>query len=318
MKGQRLPLGVDVGATRVRVLEARMTAAGPRVHAVATRNLIPGASSSGGISDTAHVAAMVRESLEELRTKERRCVCSIGEPDAVIRALSLPRMTAFERLRAARFEAERHVEYSVDQAVVQVHANGSGGWTLGVARSSAVETRTAALRAAGLRPVAMDHESLALLRAFPEFDAVLDVGYQRASLHAGRADSPVTFQVFSGGADVTRGIRSDLDIDDASAEKRKRILGTAGAGERARRLLTADIAALIRSGREAQPIERIAIVGNSARLNGLAFDLERATEARCETAISHLLRSESYPDDVLRSCAPDWALAGGLALWSVR
>jgi Tfp pilus assembly PilM family ATPase len=167
-----------------------------------------------------------------------------------------------------------------------------------------------------LKPVAVDHEACALARALPEFDAIVDVGHQRSSVHVLTGQTPLTLQAYNGGADVTRAIERELSLDERTAEKRKRILGTAGAGERARAALTSDIAALLQNARAARPVARVALVGNAVRLGGLAADLEAATGALCEVPVSDALRSGAYPDDVIRSSAPDWTLAAGLALWS--
>lgn len=320
MKRRGLPLGIDIGTTRVRVVETEPHAHGMRIRAVAARELSSGSSSSGALEDPEYVAALIEDAVCELGTRERRCVCAIGEPDALLRPLKFPRMTSVERERAARFEAKRYIEYPAEEAVIRIHPvdPGAGMWALGIARSSAVITRTAALRAAGLKPVAMDHEACALARALPGFDAIVDVGHQRTSLHVIGNQTPVTLQAYNGGADVTRAIERELSLDSKTAEKRKRILGTAGAGERARAALTSDLAALIHQARSTHAISRIALVGNAARLAGITADLESTTGALCEMPVSDALRGEHYPDDVIRSSAPDWTLAAGLALWSTN
>lgn len=319
MRTRTIPLGIDIGTTRVRVVESEPFGQGARIRAVAVREVSNGASSSGALEDPEYIAALIEDALEELGTRERRCVCAIGEPDALMRPLRFPKMTSLERERAARFEAQRHVEYPIEEAVVRVHPvhAASGLWALGIARSSAIVTRVAALRAARLKPVAIDHEACALSRALPGFDAIVDVGHQRTSMHIITKDTPRTLQAYNGGADVTRAIERELSVDGQTAEKRKRILGTAGAGERARASLTSDIAALVHQARSTQAISRVALVGNAARLAGIAVDLESATGALCEMPVSEVLRGRHYPDDVIRSSAPDWTLAAGLALWSV-
>lgn len=318
MKSRALPLGVDIGTTRIRVVESEPCAQGARIRAVAAREMPSGASSSGALEDPEYVAAIIEDALAELGTRERRCVCAIGEPDALLRPLKLPKMTSIERERCARFEAQRYIEYPAEEAVIRIHPidRGMGLWALGIARSSAIVTRVAALRAARLRPVAMDHEACALARALPGFDAIVDVGHQRTSLHLMTKQTPVTIQAYNGGADVTRAIERELSLDTQTAEKRKRILGTAGAGERARAALACDVAALIHHARGMHAISRIALVGNAARLAGIAADLESATGALCEMPVSDALRGDNYPEDVIRSSAPDWTLAAGLALWS--
>jgi len=317
MSARTLPLGIDIGATRLRVLEAHVTAQGPRLRAAAVREISSGAASSGSIRDADYVAALIDDALVELGTRERRCVTAIGEPDALLRSVRFPKMTSGERERSARFEAQRHVDFPIDEALVRVHPvdRSNDVWALGIARTTAVSTRIAALRAAKLKVLAVDHEACAFGRALPRFDAIVDIGFQRVSLHVMTREAPATFQVFNGGADITRGIERDLSVDESTAEKRKRILGTAGAGERARTVLTADIAALIRSARATHAISRVGLVGNGARLPGLAADIEAATGALCEVPVSDTLRSEGYPEDVVRSSAPDWTLAAGLALW---
>ena len=318
MSRRTLPLGIDIGTTRVRVADIESTPQGLRIRAVAVRDVSGGTSSSGALEDPQYVGALLEDALAELGTRERRCVCAIGEPDALLRTLTLPKMTSVERERAARFEAQRHIEYPVEEAVVRIHPVDApaGIWALGIARSSAIVTRLAALRAAGLKPAAMDHEACALARALPGFDAIVDVGHQRTSLHIITKGAPVTLQAYNGGADVTRGIERELSLDAQSAEKRKRILGTAGAGERARASLTSDIAALITQGRTLHAISRVAFVGNASRLAGISADLESATGALCETPVSDALRGQNYPEDVVRSSAADWTLSVGLALWS--
>lgn len=318
MKRRTLPLAIDIGTTRIRALEAEPNAGEMFVRAVAVRELSAGSSTPGCLGAPEYIATLLEDTLAELGTRERRCVCAIGEPDALLRPLVLPKMTMLERERAAKFEAQRHVDYPVEEAVVRIHAIDTiqGLWALGVARSSAIDARLAALRAAGLKPVGIDHEACALVRALPGYDAILDIGYQRTSLHVVTKQTPVTLHAYNGGADVTRAIERDLSIDTHSAEKRKRILATAGAGERARAALASDITSLIAHARATQAISRVAVVGNAARLAGITADIELATGASCEIPVSEVLRRSRYPEDVIRSSAPDWTLAAGLALWS--
>lgn len=311
------PLGVDIGATRVRIVEARP---GPGGHAVlrsAVRDLTEGASSSGAITDVAYLAAVLEDAVEELGTRERRCVCAVGEPDARYAVVAFPAMRAAERERAARFEAEKHCSFPVADAVVRVHRAAASGtaWVLGMARSAAVRTRMTALRQARLRPIAMDHEAFALKRALPGFDAVLDVGFRRSSLHCFADGEMFSLTAFGGGDDVTRAIERDLRVDRTAAEKRKRIVGTAGAGERARSALVTDITGLIEQASRRVRLSRIAMVGNGSRLCGLDSDVSRASGTGCTLAVSPLLAGPSYPQDVVRSSAPDWTLAASLAQW---
>ncbi len=121
----------------------------------------------------------------------------------------------------------------------------------------------------------------------------------------------------TGGAAVTRGIAAELSIDMPTAERRKRILGCAGAGLMASDEVIAAIAALVDRARLRATIERIAVTGNGARLPNFARDLEEATSAITEMPVPDVLHTAAYPVDVVRAATPDWALAASLALWSV-
>jgi type IV pilus assembly protein PilM len=317
MRKRWLPLGVDIGATRLRIAQAYTQGGTARLHAVAVRDISEGVASSGVVADTTHVAALLEDALDELGTRARRCIIAIGAPDALLKSVRFPKMSALERERSARFEAQRYAAFPVEETAVRVHPaqRNSDVWMLGIARNAAILTRCAALRAARLKPLAIDHEACALIRTFPQYDAILDIGHRRCTLHVSREDAPVTLQVLSGGSDLTRAIQRDLCLDELTAEKRKRILGTAGAGERARAALVTDIATLVEQGRRLVPIERVALCGNGARLPGLSRDLESATKARVETPVGSALHNADYPEDVIRSSAPDWTLAAALALW---
>lgn len=317
-----LPLGIDIGATRARIAfaEARKDGGG-RVRAVVCRDLPQGVSSSGEIESPELVAAVLEEMLGELDVRERRCVSAIGVPAASIRVVRFPKMSWAERSRAARFEAQRFVNWDMETepSVVRVHPidRDENLYAVGVTRSQAADSRIAALRAARLKPVAVDHDAFALRRCLPFGDAIVDVGAERTTLHAFGQSGPLSWFVPSGGAEVTRGIARELSIDVPTAERRKRILGAAGAGTAAREALVAQIAELVDRARGRASITRVALTGNGARLPGLASDLELATGAIVEIPVAELLHTDAYPEDVIRAAAPDWTLAAGLSMWGV-
>lgn len=301
-------IGIDIGSTGVRAARARAAGRLLQIECVAAREF--GSVQDIETMDVAHLAAIVEDAVRELKTRERRCVCAIGEPDAVLRPARFPKMRTAERERAARFEAAKHTAAS-GETVVRIHTAGPGEWALGIARPESVSARARVLRQAGLKPAAIDHESYALLRAFPDFDAVLDVGEERSCLHVRSTGVPLTYLAHVGGADVTAGIERDIGLDRRTAEKRKRILGTAGAGEASRDRLVTELASLLKRLNHAH----VALTGNGSRLCGLAEDLSRIAGAQVEVAVPPSLRDPFYPPDVAAAAAPDWSLACGLALW---
>jgi Tfp pilus assembly PilM family ATPase len=265
------------------------------------------------------IAAIIEDLRREIDGTERRCVVSLAASVAALRLVRFPKMSASERRRAARFEADRFAGWDAKNvaSIVRVHPvdKTDNVHAVGIAREDALRARIACVSRAGLRPVGVDHDACVMRRAFPFSDAVLDVGHRQATLHAFAAAGPISLRIACGGADVTRAIGADLAIDATAAEKRKRILGTAGAGEAARESFVALVSAAVHKARERVPVRRLALTGNGARLPGLAAGIEAATGAIAEMPVSDVLRAGAYPDDVIRAAAPDWTLAACLASW---
>jgi type IV pilus assembly protein PilM len=309
-----LPLGVDLGSTRMRIALCEGNGAEVRLQAVSSREV-----SSEAYDDASIAAALLEEMLGELRTRERRCVTAVGAPDAVVRAFTFPKMTWGERLRAARFEASRFVPALVpgDGVTVRVHAAQREHQTyfIGAARSDVIARRVALMRNARLRVVGVDYDALALARLIAGVDAIFDIGCDRSTLHVSREPGG-SYCVAAGGASVTHGIARDLAIDYATAERRKRILGATGAGANERDELVRVLGDAIVQARTRSAVERIALVGNGAKLPGLAEGIEARTGTSVDIPVAPMLESGEYPHDVLRAAAPDWTLAAALASWS--
>lgn len=316
-----LPLGIDIGTTRVRVAHAVRESGGARIVGIAVRDLSSGSASSGEIAEPQYVATLIEDAVAELGVKHKACVCSIAEPHASIRPLRLPKMRNEEKHRAAEFEALRIVDYPIEEATIRIRSidRDRGLYALGVARTNVLRSRIAAIRMAKLKPVAVDHESCAFARAFLRYDAVVDIGFERLSLHVPvRGGTPVTFYASVGGEHVTRSIARDLAIDAYSAEKRKRILGTAGAGDLGRNRLTSEIVGLLAAARNRSfDIRTVAFTGNGSRLPRLLGDVEDAGGASCTVVAGNAFETSDYPEDAIRAGAADWTLAAALATWSV-
>lgn len=303
-----LPLGVDVGAARTRVALVECDTAGqPHLVAVATRR-------TG--DDAAHAIAEARA---ELRTPERRCVLALGAPDALLRTVAFPAMRRMERARAARFEAQRFISYPLREAAVRAERAGGERCVVGIARRSALDERILAARRAGLRPVAVDDVAFGLVRAFAYADAIVDVG-ERATLLVVPGDPVPSVRTLAiGGGALTAAVVASLGIDAAAAERRKRTIGLAGAGEYARDALVEQIAAALIDHRASAraDMRAIALAGNGARLPGLAEALERAAAIPVRLGALAAGTSDALPADVVRAASPDWGLAYGLALWEL-
>lgn len=308
MRAGTLPLGIDLGAVRVRVALARRAPdASAELVAVATRQF------------EHDPAAALTEAVAELHTRERRCVFGLGEPRALLRNIRFPAMRRGEQDRAARFEATQFVDYPIREAIVKVVPFGSDGDAMiGVVRKDVIGSLVAFAHTAKLRVSAVDNNAFALRRALPDVDAVLDVGFEDSRLHIFTGRFPIGRRFPIGGAAFSQAIARALGCDAATAERRKLAHGVAGCGEIVLEALVAEVASALAECRAAGlgDVREIALVGNGSRLNELPAALERATAVRVRPAALPPGTSHTLPPDVLRAAAPDWCLAYGLARWT--
>lgn len=316
-----LPLGVDLGSSRVRIAQSERVNGALRLARMATRDLPDGAVTAEAIAEPELLAAVIEDAYAEVGTRERRCVMSIGAEIAALRIVRFPPMHESERRRAARFEAERIAPWDIGAVPTVVRAHpvdrGEHVYGVGVARAAALAARNACIAASGLRPIAADYDACALQRAFPKYDAVLDVGLRRTALHVFASTGPLTLILPSGGADMTRAIASDLGIEIAAAERRKCLLGSAGAGLAGRDAFVESVRSALATARERVPgLRRVAATGNGSRLGALLETIESVCDVRVELPLSESMEGATYPHDVLRACAQDWTLAASLSGWA--
>jgi Tfp pilus assembly PilM family ATPase len=303
-----LPLGVDIGRRRVRVALTALAGGEPKLLAVA------------GHDHDGDPAEALRWAIEDLQTKERRCVLALAPPDALLCTAEFPAMSPWERVSAARFEAGRFIDYPIGEAAVSiVRMSVPQRWALGVVRRSAMAAALDVAKRAQLRPLAVDDMALALGRSHPDADAAIDVGKEATRLTIFGASIPYVVRLPIGGEAMTAAIAQSLGIDAATAEERKRSVGFGGAGDAPRDAL---IGALSEALAEARAdgytaVRNIVLCGNGSRIPGFGSAIERATGYATSPATLPPDCSDTLPPDVLRAAAPDWSVAFGLSLWSI-
>jgi hypothetical protein len=159
----------------------------------------------------------------------------------------------------------------------------------------------------------MDYEPFALRRAFPSADAILDIGFRQSRLYGRLAQPFRTLSIDSGGAAFTAAIASTLSIDIAEAERRKRLVGAAGACDPELDAFVRRVCAALEALRERAIVRTLGITGNGSRVPGL---IERvATAASVLVELPTHAAEDAYPPGA--SFAYDYALAASLAAWAL-
>ncbi|MBX3374399.1 MAG: pilus assembly protein PilM [Phycisphaeraceae bacterium] len=227
--GQCGPIGFDIGAVGLRVLQLRTASSGLRVVGAAMLPRTPGGS---GLPSADRLESL----LAHAGFRGRRCVLSLPREVVRLQSVRLPAMSDDELREAARWEAAER--FGLDRQGLEadfIRTGLSAGGNekreeiiiVAVAHDDLmppVET----LLAAGLHPVAVETGFFALTRLFSrrhrreaderDVRVILDVGHSASTLIVLRGGS-IAFakQISVGGRDLDEKVRERLDIEPESA-----------------------------------------------------------------------------------------------------
>ncbi len=301
VRRRELPLGIDIGASKLRMAYARDYPTGASVEAVTSRNREEGC-------DGDWLSAMLEEMREDLGARTRSCSMALDSEEATVDLLSLPNLSYRDRTAAAHIEARRRYQSLEDRRVRLFSTERPGHFLLVTAPLASIALRKNVASKAGLHLVALSVDGLAWNRFVPKEVKVVDIGVESTRLHTNESGVPTVAHFPVGGNAVTREMAGALGIDERSAEKRKRILGLSGAGDRLVTILAEWICERFENGEGSAPAG-LMLVGNGSRLPELRRMLaDRLAHRTWRTACAQLERSR-YPEDIRRAAFSDWALS---------
>ncbi len=172
-------IGLDIGSRAVRAAELTVKGGHTTLQRFAQVELPVGAVADGEVVDSAAVGEALKQLWAEGKFSHRRVVVGVSSQRAIVRLADVPAMTDAELRTALKFEAEDLIPIPVEEAVLDFSTVDRRLATtdpteppkmrilLAAAQRDMVNGHLGALKAAGLRPVAVDPVALALLRAVP-------------------------------------------------------------------------------------------------------------------------------------------------------
>jgi len=225
--------GIDVGAGGIKAVRIK-PGKRPKLVAVALIEFPPDASVVEPIS------ADLRYLLSEKKLGRKNVITQVPGKDLTIRSLSLPKMPLAELGEAVRWEAKRHISYSLDSALVEYLITGEKkegtvdkvDLVMVAAEESKVREHLLLFDDARIKITAVDANALALrnILFFVGENAAADT--LAVDIGAGKMEIDIFKQgilrfsrcLETGGADLTRLVSDDLNISIQDAEAFKREL----------------------------------------------------------------------------------------------
>ncbi|MEX2618633.1 MAG: type IV pilus assembly protein PilM [Egibacteraceae bacterium] len=343
-------IGLDIGSSAVRAVELSVTGRGPsRLLRTGQVELPPGAMRDGEVVDGDVVTEALRTLWERYKFSHRKVTLGLANQQVVVRQVDLPHLPLPELRQSLEFQAQDHIPFPVEQAILDLHVLDEYESDSGVpmsrillvaAQRTMVDSLVACVRAAKLTPVKIDLDAFAMVRSLVrheprvagEGEMLLDIGADVTKIVVHDCGVPKFVRVLlMGGSAVTASLSKGLGISHEEAERTKATAGMAGdgappAGE-AERLIADRTDELVREIRgsldyyaaqpEAVGVHGVVLSGGGARLPDLQTRLSSELDIPVERG--HPMQEikigkVEYDYAQLVDAEPQLAVAVGLAV----
>lgn len=170
-------VGLDIGSDSIKVAEAKYGKDGITITAIGIAPTPPGMIDNEVIVDPVGLGAAIKALLSDSGIKTKQCVSAVsGQAKVVVRVIEVPKMAPNELAETMKWEVERHVPFSPSQVIMDFQPlekeddpNAQNMEVLlAVAQDEMIDSHVKTIQAAGLKPVAIDIEPLAVGRSLIE------------------------------------------------------------------------------------------------------------------------------------------------------
>ncbi len=338
-------VGVDIGSAAIKVVELLgdgqgAEGSGASVRAAASAPTPAGTIEEGRIKDVQAVGRALRDLVQSAGIKTRRAVAAVNGQVALMREVRMPQLPPEEIRQAARFEVERYLPYPIAEVTFDTVVVGDSGQgadsrvdvLVVAARTDVLHQHAAALQAAGLEPVVLEVEPLAVVRAVsqraaPEqVTACVHLGSSVTMILVAEGEVPrVIRTVAFGTTQLLEAAASRLGATGEAPEVLQARLAAAGAGDSVpglREAIDDSLSSLVTEIRRsleyyggryrAAVPDRVVVTGGGAALPGITASLTSALDMPVELG-DPFAELGGFPQQGAPEAGAAYAVAAGLA-----
>jgi len=236
----RSVIGLDIGTTSVRAVEVERGRGAPTLLRYAEAPVPIGAIRDGEVVEPDGVVDALRRIWAEGRFSHRDVVLGVGNQRVMVRRLELPWMPVAQIRASLPFQVQGTLPVAVEDSLLDYYPTaeyqGANGRTLQgllvAATRDTVQSNLSAAESAGLRPLMVDLNGFALLRAqtMGEFAdrtiAFVDIGARITNVVVAERGMPRFVRTLAaGGQDATDAVAAEMSVSVPEAEAIKRQVG---------------------------------------------------------------------------------------------
>ena len=290
------PIGLDIGSTSIRAVEATRTKDRPVVNNFAQALLPAGAVSGGVVKDERAVTHALRHLWSSSHFATRSVILGVTHNQVVVREVEVSNLRPKEMRQALPFQVRDVLPLPVEEAILDFYPLEDPGNSdtvhglLIAAPKDAVIRTVRAVEKAGLKVEGVDLSIFAAMRASAHLandsEAVIDIGANATNIVIHTNGVPqIVRTVPRGGAEITKLLASRLGMTASEAEVLKCRVGlTVGEGLASPEVVDEAVRPLLNeirtsftyfaSSHSDRRVARLALVGGAAQLPGLTQKLE--------------------------------------------
>ncbi len=349
--GSNAAIGLDIGASAVRVAQVGTGRSGPTLLSFASAPLPHGAVADGEIQDPGPVSEAIAQVLKRAKVKAKRAVLGVSNQRVVVRQVDLPYLEEKEFRSSLLFQAADYIPMSVEDAqldfiVIDDYMTESQDHMMRVlliaAATDMVDAFVTTASSGGVEAAGVDLTPFAIARAVSASargesgvagsEAVIDVGAATTNILIHHNGEPRFVRILLvGGDDATTALSEEFSISFDEAEAMKLDLGGGVGREDARRLLDRQVASLVDeirgsldyylSQEDSEPVSSIILTGGGSLTVGLTQRLEQSlkTQVQLGSPMSQVNAAKSgLTAEQVSQVQPVAAAAVGLALGALQ
>lgn len=219
-------VGLDIGGSSVKMVEIASSAEGSSLVCLGAKKV------SSAVREP--LVEAIRSLSGEIKVTAKEAVISVSGPSVIVRFVSMPKMREDELKGAIRFEAEKHIPFSINDCIVDhqiLQKNDKEGKfeiLLVAAKKDFIMNKVSIAEESGFLVSAVDVDTFAVANAFLNNPSRVPAGKTAALLNIGSnftnagivRDGALCFvrDIAIGGNDFDQAISKALSIDIKNAE----------------------------------------------------------------------------------------------------
>jgi len=230
--------GLDVGSHQIKLIKINRSGDQRRLMALGTASSTQKGILSEAESDLTALSTIIKKLHQETKVGVKNVVSSLPQDQVFTQVISLPKLSSDELISALKWEAEQYVPIPLaevtltHQVIGETKENGKEKIEvlLAAAPNRLVDRMIAVLKGAGLNPLSLELEIMAVARSLvmpgSEVTMVVDLGARATDLAVIEKGQIIFVRsIATAGEAFTRAVAASLSLDINQAEAYKKAYG---------------------------------------------------------------------------------------------